>query len=135
LLPDYLTIKIMKAVFLLLIPLLAACSDNSKELTNISQGMNKQEVIRAIGEPSRKNDIELAELWVYPKYNKTLVFRADTVYDIVNSSTAEIDSIKSSLKGLGKGITKGVKKIGKELDTVGKKLEGEIDNDTNKNKR
>ena len=125
----------MKAVILLSAVLLAGCSDNSKELTNISQGMNKQEVIQAIGEPSRKNNIELAELWVYPKYNKTLIFRADTVYDIVNSSTAEIDSIKSSLKGLGKGIKKGVKKIGKELDTVGKKLEGKIDNDTNENKR
>jgi hypothetical protein len=127
----------MKAIIVLStsIALLAGCSNNSKELTNVSQGMNKQQVIQAIGEPARRNDLKIAELWVYPTYNKTLVFRADTVYDIVNSSTASVDSIKNSFKELGKDIKKGAKKIGHELDTVGRKLENKFDKDTNDNNR
>lgn len=125
----------MKAIFIFLAVLLTACADNSKELTNVSQGMNKQEVVQAIGEPSRKNNLEIAELWVYPEYDKTLIFRADTVYDIVNSSTVKLDSIKSSFKDLGQGIKKEAKKVGQKLDTVGKKLEGKFDNDTSENKR
>jgi hypothetical protein len=110
--------------------LLSACADASKDLTNVSRGMKKQEVIHAIGEPSRKNDIEIAELWVYPDYNKTLVFRSDTVYDIVTSSTIKTDSIKNSLKEVGKDIKKGVNKVGGELDTVGKKLRGKLKSDS-----
>ena len=125
----------MKAIFLFLVVLFTACADNSKELTNVSQGMNKQEVVQAIGEPSRKNNLEIAELWVYPEYDKTLIFRADTVYDIVNSLTVKLDSIKSSFKDLGQGIKKEAKKVGRKLDTVGKKLEGKFDNDTSENKR
>lgn len=114
----------MKAVsFLLILLLFAGCANRSKDITQVSKGMSKQEVIAVIGEPSHKKDIEVAELWDYPAYNKTIIFRKDTVYDWVVSSSAQIDSIKDSFKDLGTGIRKGIKKIGSKLDTVTKKLE------------
>lgn len=124
----------MKTVFKLLpaVLFLSACADNSRDFTRVSQGMNKQQVVQSIGEPSRKNDLGVAELWTYSDYNKTLIFRSDTVYDIITASTIKMDSIKSSLKKVGKDLKEGAKKVGRELDTVGKKLEGKLGRDTGK---
>lgn len=125
---------IMKAPLLLLAAaLFSGCAD-SKDVTLVSKGMNKQEVTQAIGEPSKKTNIELAELWIYPELNKTIVLRADTVYDILATSTSEIDSLEESLKDLGGDIKQGVKKIGRGLDTIEDKLQGEPDTDTTANR-
>ncbi|HXH98867.1 MAG TPA: hypothetical protein VNI52_01265 [Sphingobacteriaceae bacterium] len=126
----------MKAVFKIFFPVifLSACADGSKELPNVSQGMNKQQVIQLIGEPPKRKNLAVAELWTYPDYNKTLIFRSDTVYDIISASTLKVDSIESSFKNLGNKLKRGTKKVGKELDTLGKKLEGKLDRDTSKKK-
>ena len=126
----------MKSPFLYLSAavLLSACTDNAKDLTSVSQGMTKSQVVQAIGEPSRKNNLELAELWTYKDYNKTLIFRSDTVYDIITASTINTDSIENSFKDVAEDIKQGVKKIGRELDTVGEKLEDGLDRDTINNR-
>lgn len=102
--------------------LLAGCADKQKSLGDIEKGMSKSEVISLAGEPAEKNNIGLAELWVYPDSNRTVVFRSDTVYDIMTSTEARIDSIASGLDSTGKEIKEKTLELGEKIDSLGNEL-------------
>lgn len=122
----------MKKLFILLaVPVLASCSNQPKDFSNVTTGMSKEEVARAVGEPARKNDIQVAELWTYPTQDRTVVFRADTVYDIITSAEARADSIKGTLGTVGEKVESGAKKLGGKVDSTFEKLDNQLRRDTN----
>lgn len=123
--------RMKTSVALLAIALLfSTCSQKQKKLADIKTGMTKNEVIASIGQPEKKNDIGVAELWVYPAVDRTVVFRQDTVYDIITSAEARADSIEATLKEAGRDIKQGLKKAGDKLDSVGGRIEGKLERDT-----
>jgi len=116
----------MKNSFIFFIGLLlAGCSAKQKSLADIEKGMSKSEVVSLIGEPAEKNNIGIAELWVYPDSNRTVVFRSDTVYDIMTSAEARIDSIETNLDSAGKEIKDKTLKLGEKIDSLGNRLKND----------
>lgn len=109
---------------------LFSCSRTPKDFSTVSQGMTKKEVIYTVGEPSLKKDIQVAELWTYPEYDRTIVLRADTVYDIMTSREAREDSIRASLQHLGRDIKKSAREMGNKLDSAGRHIIDKLDDDT-----
>jgi hypothetical protein len=95
--------------------------------------MTKEEVRKIVGEPARKNDIGI-QWWVYPDADRTVVFREDTVYSIITSAEARLDSIKSNLKKAGEDIDSGFKKLGRNIDSSAKKVKNNLDTLKNKKK-
>ena len=122
----------MKKYILVLISMtfFTACADKPKEFSNISPGMTKQEVLQKVGEPSKKNDLLLAELWVYNDANRTIVFRKDTVYEILTSTEARIDSIKTSLKETGKDVKQKLENTGDTIDSASLRIKNKIMGDS-----
>ena len=59
--------------------------------------MTKQEVLGIVGEPEKKDVINKTEVWDYPDSARTIVFRADTVYSVMTSPKARLDSVASWL--------------------------------------
>lgn len=84
--------------------------------------MTSQEVTSLVGEPDRKHKMGVADFWVYSKADRTVVFRKDTVYDVITSAEARIDSIKTSLDKFGDKIENQAEKATEKLDSVGRNL-------------
>ena len=122
----------MKSYILILLStvLFTGCTNKPKEFANISTGMTKLEVLQKVGEPSKKNDILLAELWVYNDANRTIVFRKDTVYEILTTTEARIDSIKTSLKETGKDVKQKLENAGDTIDSASLRIKNKIMGDT-----
>ena len=89
--------------------------------------MTKSEVLAITGEPTKKNDIKVAELWTYDAADRTIIFRKDTVYNIMTSSEARIDSIEASMKEVGEDITQGAKETGRDIEQEAQKMGDKID--------
>src|SRR5690349_15461319 len=106
-----------------ILAIIAACSRTPKDLAGVTPGMPKEEVVHAAGEHSKKNNIEVDELWTYTAQDRTVVFRADTVYDIITSANARTDSIRSSIGRAEDKLKSGTRKLGEKVDTTFKKLE------------
>ena len=119
-----------KILFVLLGFILVSCSENSKDFSSVEIGMTSQEVLKYAGEPDQKQDVGLADLWVYEKADRTVVFRKDTVYDIITSADARIDSIKATLDNIGDNIEKQAEKAGDKLDSVSRRLKNVSADDT-----
>lgn len=102
--------------------MLASCSDGSKNFSSVEVGMTSQEVLKYAGEPDQRRDVGIADLWVYHEVDRTVVFRKDTVYDIITSADARIDSIKTTLDDIGDKIEKQAEKAVDKLDSVGGRL-------------
>lgn len=111
-----------KLIIILFVFILAACSDSAKDLSSVKVGMTNQEVLQYAGEPDKKQDIGVAELWVYEKADRTVVFRRDTVYDIITSANARIDSVKTTLDNLGDKIEDQADKAVDKIDSLGRKI-------------
>jgi hypothetical protein len=109
-----------------------ACNKQQKDFSQIKKGMNKNEVLALAGEPTKKNNLGVAEFWTYDAANRTVVFRKDTVYNIMTSSEARIDSLKMSTEETGEKIKQGAKETGQGLKEKTKKLENKIDSANNK---
>lgn len=126
----------MKKYLLILLSafLFTACTEKQKEFANISTGMTKEEVLSKVGEPTKKNDILLAELWVYENAARTIVFRKDTVYDIITSSKARVDSIEASLKETGNDIKEKLKSTGDTIDSASLRIKNKVMGDSVKKK-
>ncbi len=124
----------MKSYLLIILSaiLFTSCAEKKKDFANVSTGMTKQEVISQVGEPSKKNDILLAELWVYEKADRTIVFRKDTVYDIITSANARVDSIAASLKEKGKEGEEKLKSVGDTIDSAVLRIRNKIMGDSSK---
>jgi hypothetical protein len=84
--------------------------------------MTSQEVLQVAGEPSKKRDIALANLWIYEKSDRTVIFRKDTVFDIITSANARVDTIERSLDKIGDKIKTQAKKAGKKIDSLSRIL-------------
>lgn len=93
----------MKPILLIscVLTFLLSCSNTPKELKGVKTGMTKEQVLTFAGEPTSRNNLEIADLWVYEDADRTIVFRNDTVFNIITTANARIDSIKSSLKNAG----------------------------------
>lgn len=121
----------MRLLFLVAaVLLLAFCSESSKDFSSVRIGMTTQEVLQNAGEPTKKRDIVVANLWIYENANRTVVFRKDTVYDIITSADARIDSIERSLDNLGDKIENQAEKAGRRIDSVSRSLKNIDDDDT-----
>lgn len=116
--------KLFSVVFLFF---LAACSENPKDFASVKVGMTSKEVLQYAGEPDKKQDIGVADLWVYENSDRTVVFRKDTVYDIITSANARIDSVKTTLDKIGDKIEVQAEKAGEKIKTQTEKAGDKID--------
>ena len=112
--------------------LTAACSRPAKELGTIEIGMSKQQVLSAIGEPEKKDVINKTEIWDYPDSARTIVFRADTVYSIMTSPKARLDSMGKWLDTTNQKVKKGFGNIGDKVENAAKKVGDKFKKDSTK---
>jgi hypothetical protein len=124
-------------IILLSIVALGSCTEKQKEFSTVQKGMTKEEVIQQVGQPTTKRDILVAEVWKYDLADRTVVFRNGTVYDIITSTEARIDSIEATLKATGKSLKETGKDLKERLDRTGdtidsssRRLKDNIDRDT-----
>ena len=119
-------------MIILVLAVFASCAEKQKKFANIKTGMTKEQVLQQAGEPSKKNDILISELWVYNNEDRTVVFRRDTVYDIITSADARIDSIEGTLKKTGKAVKEKLKSAADSIDSASKKIKSKIMGDSAK---
>ncbi len=110
--------------------LFSSCNRPSKELATVEIGMSKTEVIGIVGEPNKKNVVNKTEIWDYPDSNRTVVFRMDTVYAVMTSARARLDSVNTWMDSTNTKFKKGFGKIGEKLEDVGDKIEGKVKRDS-----
>lgn len=118
-------------IFLLAI-IFSSCSRPQKDLATVEIGMTKAEVTKVVGEPKKKNVINKTEIWDYPDSNRTIVFRMDTVYSIMTSARARLDSISIWMDSTNTKVKKGFGKIGDKLENAGDKIQDKVKRDTSK---
>lgn len=119
-------------VILLILTILNSCGDKQKDFANIKKGMTKEDVLKQVGEPTKKNDILIAEIWKYDLHDRTIVFRNGAVYDIMTSTEARIDSIESTLKHTGRGVKEKLRHAGDTIDSASQKIKNKIMGDSAK---
>ncbi|MBC8052623.1 MAG: outer membrane protein assembly factor BamE [Sphingobacteriaceae bacterium] len=124
----------MKALFFILVStiLISGCSRSEKGLATVEIGMSKTDVSAIVGEPAKKNIINQTEIWDYTDSSRTIVFRKDTVYAIMNSPRARIDSMDVWLDSTGSNVKKGLNKIGDKLENAGDKIKNTVRRDSAK---
>ncbi len=115
----------MKNSFLALttVIIISACNRPSKDLAMVEIGMSKSEVGGSIGEPKTKNVVNNTEVWDYADSGRTVVFRKDTVYSIMTSPKARLDSMKVWVDSADNKTKKVLGKVGEKLNNAGDKLE------------
>ncbi len=112
--------------------LLAACTPKPKTLSVVTIGMTKAEVVATIGEPAKKNVINKTELWDYPDSSRTVVFRMDTVYTIITSAKARIDSVGMWLDKTDNKIENQLGDLVDKVDSAGKHIKNKLRKDSTK---
>jgi hypothetical protein len=124
----------MKSLFLALVATasISSCSQSSKDLATVEIGMTKTEVTGIVGEPKKKNVINNTEIWDFPDSNRTIVFRQDTVYSIMTSAKARIDSLGSWMDSTGSKVKTGLGKVGDKLENAGDKIQNKVKRDSTK---
>ena len=120
----------MYKILLFVALIMLGCSESAKHLSTVKVGMTSQEVLTHAGEPDKKSNMGIAQLWVYESADRTVVFRKDTVFDIITSANARIDSIKTSLDNLGDKIESQAEKAGDRLENAGKELKENANDDS-----
>ncbi len=121
-------------IILLSYVMLSSCTEKQQEFSSVKKGMTKEEVIQQVGEPTSKRDILVAEVWKYDLADRTVIFRNGSVYDIITTTEARIDSIESTLKETGKGLKEKLQQTGDTIDSAGRRLKDKIDGDSVKRK-
>ncbi len=119
-------------IAVLILAMFSSCAEKQKNFANIKTGMTKEQVLQLAGEPSKKNDILVSDLWVYNDADRTVVFRNDTVYDIITSANARIDSIEATLKETGREVKEKLKSTGDTIDSASLKIKNKIMGDSAK---
>jgi hypothetical protein len=124
----------MKITFFILLTAitLSSCSRPAKDLATVEIGMTKTEVTGIVGEPKKKNVINETEIWDYPDSNRTIVFRMDTVYSIMTSAKARLDSINLWMDSTSTKAKKSFGKIGDKLEKAGDKIKEKTKRDSAK---
>lgn len=121
-------------IILLSYIMLSSCTEKQQEFSSVKKGMTKEEVIQQVGEPTSKRDILVAEMWKYDLADRTVVFRNGSVYDIITTTEARVDSIEATLKNTGKGLKEKLQQTGDSIDSAGRRLKNKIDGDSVKKK-
>lgn len=111
---------------------LAACSRPAKDLARVEIGMTKTEVISIVGEPEKKDVINKTELWNFTDSSRTVVFRQDTVYAIMTSPKARLDSAAAWVGKTNDKVKKGFGNIGNKIENAADKIEDKFDRDSTK---
>ena len=124
----------MKSPFFIFLSaiILSSCSRPAKDLATVEIGMTKTEVTQIVGEPKKKNVINKTEIWDYPDSDRTIVFRMDTVYSIMTSARARLDSISIWMDSTNTKVKKGFGKIGDKLENAGEKIQEKVKKDSSK---
>ncbi|MEJ6980209.1 outer membrane protein assembly factor BamE [Pedobacter sp. P351] len=124
----------MKSTFFIFLSaiILSSCSRPAKDLATVEIGMTKTEVTQIVGEPKKKNVINKTEIWDYPDSNRTIVFRMDTVYSVMTSARARLDSISIWMDSTNTKVKKGFGKIGDKLENAGDKIREKVKKDSSK---
>lgn len=119
----------MKKIFALLLATaaFAACTNRPKDLSTVTIGMTKTEVTAIVGEPVKKNILNSTEIWDYPDSSRTIVFRKDTVYTIMTSRKARMDSIAIWVDTADNRLERGLDKAGQAIEKAGEKIEDAAD--------
>jgi outer membrane protein assembly factor BamE (lipoprotein component of BamABCDE complex) len=112
--------------------LLAACSKGAKTLSSVQTGMTKNEVIGIVGDPAKKNVVNKTEIWDYPDSNRTIIFRMDTVYRIVTSAEARVDSIGQWLDHTDDKVKQGLGNAGEKIGNAADKVKDKLKRDSTK---
>ncbi|MDF3076183.1 MAG: hypothetical protein K0S09_72 [Sphingobacteriaceae bacterium] len=122
----------MKAPILLTLTAiyLAGCSQSPKKLGSVGNGMTKDEVVAAVGEPAKRNVVNQTEIWDYPDSSRTIVFRMDTVYTIITSAKARADSMGVWLDSTDQKVKDGFGKIGDGLENAADKVKDKLHKDS-----
>jgi len=110
-----------------------SCREAPKDFSSVSIGMTKDEVTAAAGEPAKKNELAVIDVWVYPQADRSVIFRKDTVYNIVTSSEARIDSIETSLERTGDKVGSSLNRLGDSLEKTGQQIKDKFRRDTTRN--
>lgn len=118
----------MKPFFFILaaLVLLNSCSNDTKQLSGVKKGMAKETVLANAGEPTSRNNLEVADLWVYEDADRTVVFREDTVFNVITTANARIDSIEMSLKDAGVNIKHSILNAKDSIDSVATKVKKDV---------
>lgn len=123
-----------RILFTVLLPLsLLSCREAPKDFSSVSIGMTKDEVTATVGQPAKKNELAVIDVWVYPDADRSVIFRKDTVYNIVTSSEARIDSIETSLERTGDKIGSSLDRLGDSLEKTGQQIKDKFRRDTTRN--
>src|SRR6476661_3743939 len=109
----------IRILYIFILLTLVSCTRSGQDFGAVKQGMTKNEVIAAAGQPSKKSNIGIAELWTYSANDRTVVFRKDTVYQIMTSAEARTDSLKVDVKEAGSKIKDKLNNFGDTLSKVG----------------
>ena len=109
---------------------MSSCSEKPKDFATVTTGMTKEQVLEQVGEPTKKNEVLLADLWVYADADRTVVFRKDTVYDIITSAEARIDSIEAGLQRTGRDVKNKLDATGDTIDSASLRIKNKIMGDS-----
>jgi outer membrane protein assembly factor BamE (lipoprotein component of BamABCDE complex) len=122
----------MRNIFFALITalMISGCSRPSKDLATVKIGMTKTEVTGIVGEPNKKNIVNNTEIWDYPDSNRTIIFRKDTVYSIMTSASARLDSLDELMDSTGSKVKTGLNKVGDKLEQAGDKIKNKVSKDS-----
>lgn len=119
--------KVYLVSILILAAVAGSCNRRPKDLATLERGMTRTEVLAIVGEPQKKDVINSTEIWVYPDSARTVVFRKDTVYTILTTTQARLDSMASWIGKTDGKLEKGFKKAGAKLDSAVKKIGDKLD--------
>ena len=118
----------MKAILIVFTAILfLSCNKQQKEFADIKKGMQKSQVETIAGEPTKKTNVGFVEMWTYDAADRTIIFRSDTVFNIITSSEARLDSIQNQLKEAGQKIEDGAKETGQDINEATKKIKNKAD--------
>ncbi len=118
--------KTIVMIFALAIAM-TACGKKPKDFSTIKPGMTKPEVTMSAGNPDKQNDIGETSFWAYRDADRTVVFRKDTVYTIITSTEARLDSINGMLQKADDKIATGLGKVGDALDNTSARIKRSMD--------
>ena len=96
-----------KTLIIITLAAMAACT-NKPDFTKVKNGMTTDQVKIAIGEPTRKQNMAIAEWWYYGD-NQVVVIMNDSVANVVpdaKKAAAEINAAMDSMNAQMDSISK-----------------------------
>lgn len=107
-----------------------ACNRPAKDLADVEIGMHRDSVLGMLGEPKKKDVINATEVWNYTDSSRTIVFRSDTVYAVMTSPEARLDSVSKWLGHTNEKVKDGFGNVGEQLESVAGKVKHTLKKDS-----